>query len=185
MGYGTDVLIDLTCVVSPHNLTQSSWTGDWIDQNPHPDLSNPCNETVYYHRPGKEDGVRKWLIYWEGGGWCANTEECYDRYIGNWPCMYGIRNGRAARGRDPEPPKPNTFSSLLLTTRQKGAHRPGQLPRVRPGQGHGVGHADVGPRAEPAAALLARRLRQVLRRCDASAPLCVCACGRREGGLGV
>lgn len=37
--------------------------------------------TVYYHRPGVGDGATKWLLYYEGGGWCANTQECYGQYF--------------------------------------------------------------------------------------------------------
>ena len=37
--------------------------------------------TVYYHRPGWGDGANKWMLYYEGGGWCSNPEECYDRTL--------------------------------------------------------------------------------------------------------
>lgn len=36
---------------------------------------------MYYHRAGWGEGAKKWLIYYEGGGWCANKEECYDRSL--------------------------------------------------------------------------------------------------------
>jgi len=34
----------------------------------------------YYFRPGKESGANKWILHFEGGGWCyLGVEDCYNR----------------------------------------------------------------------------------------------------------
>jgi len=33
----------------------------------------------YYFRPGSGDGVKKWYIHHEGGGWCSSVADCYGR----------------------------------------------------------------------------------------------------------
>eukprot|EP00698_Gefionella_okellyi_P004336 TRINITY_DN14011_c0_g1_i1.p1 TRINITY_DN14011_c0_g1~~TRINITY_DN14011_c0_g1_i1.p1 ORF type:complete len:386 (-),score=77.54 TRINITY_DN14011_c0_g1_i1:67-1224(-) len=37
---------------------------------------------LYYHAPGVGDGVNKWYIHHEGGGWCESDAECYGRSQG-------------------------------------------------------------------------------------------------------
>ena len=34
---------------------------------------------LYYHLAGKGEGLTKWFIYFEGGGWCTSYEDCFDR----------------------------------------------------------------------------------------------------------
>lgn len=34
---------------------------------------------VYYYRKGYGDGAQKWLVYFEGGGWCYDLEQCHMR----------------------------------------------------------------------------------------------------------
>jgi hypothetical protein len=34
---------------------------------------------AFYFRKGKGEGIRKWLIYFEGGGWCFDLELCQTR----------------------------------------------------------------------------------------------------------
>jgi len=36
---------------------------------------------VYYHRPGKDEGMNKWFIHMQGGGWCLSMEDCYQRSL--------------------------------------------------------------------------------------------------------
>ena len=33
----------------------------------------------YYIRPGYGNGTDKWIIHLEGGGWCKNESDCYER----------------------------------------------------------------------------------------------------------
>jgi hypothetical protein len=52
-----------------------------LDQSAYP--SAVCNDgtpATYVLRPGFGDGTRRWLIYLEGGGECADAEHCQTRY---------------------------------------------------------------------------------------------------------
>lgn len=115
--------------------------------------------TVYYHRPGTGAGATKWLIYYEGGGWCASTQECYDRsvfWMWVWGCAGGLVECSAIRPSTlslPTPSDPTYTRPLLFSQRtHQIPDRPGQLAGVRQGQALGVGHAHLGPHQEPAAA---------------------------------
>ena len=47
--------------------------------------------TGYYLRKGSGEGASKWILHLEGGGWCNDTQTCYNRsftYLGSsksWP----------------------------------------------------------------------------------------------------
>ena len=36
---------------------------------------------AYYFRPGKDEGLSKWIIFFEGGGWCHSYESCLNRTL--------------------------------------------------------------------------------------------------------
>eukprot|EP01084_Bolivina_argentea_P088259 159366_1 len=38
---------------------------------------------IFYFRPGYDDGVNKFVIYIQGGGWCTNINSCYSRSQGS------------------------------------------------------------------------------------------------------
>jgi len=41
---------------------------------------------VYYMRSGFGEGISKWVLYFEGGGWCYDLESCFARsksYLGS------------------------------------------------------------------------------------------------------
>lgn len=61
-----------TITTSHHNITKhslSNTNAKCIDG------SSP----VYYLRKGMDSGLQKWIIFFEGGGWCYNLEQCYSR----------------------------------------------------------------------------------------------------------
>ncbi|XP_077978572.1 uncharacterized protein LOC144434009 [Glandiceps talaboti] len=35
----------------------------------------------YYFRKGQDDGVNSWIVYLQGGGWCWNMSDCYQRSL--------------------------------------------------------------------------------------------------------
>ncbi len=47
--------------------------------------------TGYFLREGTGEGTSKWILHLEGGGWCNDTEQCYERSFKplgsskNWP----------------------------------------------------------------------------------------------------
>jgi hypothetical protein len=52
----------------------------------------------YYLKNGLDEGETKWLIYFEGGGWCFSAINCYSRSKGELgssnnyePCMSGMK----------------------------------------------------------------------------------------------
>eukprot|EP01052_Picozoa_sp_SAG31_P011481 SAG31_NODE_651_length_13184_cov_4.999541_2_plen_127_part_00 len=34
---------------------------------------------AYYHVPGTGDGVNKWYVHHQGGGWCESMDDCLGR----------------------------------------------------------------------------------------------------------
>ena len=37
---------------------------------------------AYYHVPGTGDGVNKWYVHHQGGGWCESMDDCLSRSKG-------------------------------------------------------------------------------------------------------
>ena len=37
------------------------------------------SKPAYYYRPGHGEGKDKWIVFFEGGGWCYDLEQCYLR----------------------------------------------------------------------------------------------------------
>lgn len=37
------------------------------------------SKPAYYYRPGFGEGKDKWIVFFEGGGWCYDVEQCYLR----------------------------------------------------------------------------------------------------------
>ena len=35
----------------------------------------------YYMRAGSGDNANKWILHFMGGGWCINTNDCYQRSL--------------------------------------------------------------------------------------------------------
>lgn len=51
-----------------------------VDSEEYPSaLCNDGSTPVYYYRAGRGDGVDRWLIWLEGDGVCASTEQCAER----------------------------------------------------------------------------------------------------------
>ena len=110
----------------------------------------PYTRTVYYHRAGTGDGASKWLLYYEGGGWCSNTQECYDRLV-LWFIGWINRWGDNKTDEQSPPIKP-----------KQGPDRPRLLQALRRGQALRVGHARLGPAEEPHALFVEHCLCEVL-----------------------
>lgn len=36
---------------------------------------------LYYYIEGQDEGMEKWLIYFQGGAWCTSLENCYERSL--------------------------------------------------------------------------------------------------------
>lgn len=56
--------------------------GDATLRHLHQDSQARCidgSTPAYYYRKGAGDGVDKWLVYFEGGGWCYDLEQCHMR----------------------------------------------------------------------------------------------------------
>ena len=46
------------------------------------DINAKCidgSQPIYFLRRGSGDGSQKWIIFFEGGGWCYTLDECYLR----------------------------------------------------------------------------------------------------------
>eukprot|EP01127_Copromyxa_protea_P000669 TRINITY_DN10572_c0_g1_i1.p1 TRINITY_DN10572_c0_g1~~TRINITY_DN10572_c0_g1_i1.p1 ORF type:complete len:364 (+),score=65.55 TRINITY_DN10572_c0_g1_i1:74-1093(+) len=39
------------------------------------------SQPAYYFYPGTGDGVDKWYVYHQGGGWCTSVHDCYKRSL--------------------------------------------------------------------------------------------------------
>lgn len=59
-------------------------TGHWLTDALKADNAACLDGTapLYYHQPGTGDGVDKWYIHHEGGGWCYNLADCAGRAKG-------------------------------------------------------------------------------------------------------
>jgi len=54
---------------------------------------------AYYLQPGTGDGVNKWFLHFQGGGYCGSLADCYDRSLGSlgssksYPPTMGLGGG--------------------------------------------------------------------------------------------